>query len=277
MSKAPAFPMYAADFLVDTSEWTDEEVGRYTRLLLTTWVNGDISSERKRHPFGGTKKRVWNEIYHKFFEKNAGRLVNLRLEKQREIQAAHKEALSSAGKRGAAKRWDGEANGPPISPPNGKTMALQSSSSSKSKNIPTYIPPPECVKLATRYLERQRERKPNLSHWDDFDKRIADGAKNLDLYITQNKWTIKKITAVLKWMLEDDFHRDQSITLGRIRTKWKNGMLPLEDADLKRDSGDAFPQVDPVIHVATGPKEGEGPPPANFMDMVDEETSRERT
>jgi len=33
MNKAPAFQFYASDFLVDTAEMTNQEVGAYIRLL----------------------------------------------------------------------------------------------------------------------------------------------------------------------------------------------------------------------------------------------------
>jgi len=48
MGKKPAFFFYASDFLVDTAEWTAQEVGVYIRLLCHEWVNGSIPMEIKR-------------------------------------------------------------------------------------------------------------------------------------------------------------------------------------------------------------------------------------
>ena len=39
MAKAPAFQLYAGDFLTDVMDWTDEEVGAHMRLLCWSWVN----------------------------------------------------------------------------------------------------------------------------------------------------------------------------------------------------------------------------------------------
>lgn len=38
-AKAPAFQLYAGDFLTDVMDWTDEEVGVHIRLLCWSWVN----------------------------------------------------------------------------------------------------------------------------------------------------------------------------------------------------------------------------------------------
>lgn len=39
MSKAPAFQLYAGDFLTDVMDWTDEQVGAHIRLMCWSWVN----------------------------------------------------------------------------------------------------------------------------------------------------------------------------------------------------------------------------------------------
>ena len=39
MGKTPAFQLYAADFYMDTNSWSIDEIGIYTRLLFSEWVN----------------------------------------------------------------------------------------------------------------------------------------------------------------------------------------------------------------------------------------------
>ncbi len=48
MSKAPAFQLYAADFYMDTNTWSIEEIGIYTRLLFSEWVNGPLPNDETR-------------------------------------------------------------------------------------------------------------------------------------------------------------------------------------------------------------------------------------
>ncbi len=48
MGKAPAFPLYASDFYMDTSAWTVSEIGAYTRLLVVEEIHGNLPSEMSR-------------------------------------------------------------------------------------------------------------------------------------------------------------------------------------------------------------------------------------
>lgn len=45
MSSLPYYPMYASDFNVSTTEWTNEEVGIYIRLLNYAWVKGSCPAQ----------------------------------------------------------------------------------------------------------------------------------------------------------------------------------------------------------------------------------------
>ena len=47
--KAPAFQFYAADFLVGTSDMTNEEVGIYIRLLCHQWAKGFVLKDKAAH------------------------------------------------------------------------------------------------------------------------------------------------------------------------------------------------------------------------------------
>jgi len=60
VAKNPAFQFYANDFLADTAEWTNEEVGAYIRLLSLQWINGSITADINRLPYGAEK--VWDNI-----------------------------------------------------------------------------------------------------------------------------------------------------------------------------------------------------------------------
>ena len=109
--KMPAFPLYASDFLTDTREWTDAEVGMYCRLLFTEWVNGSIPSNPERLKLLVTSNqedfnRAWDETIRYKFESNGhGRLINRRMEKVRKEVIEFKKERSESGKKGAKVRW----------------------------------------------------------------------------------------------------------------------------------------------------------------------------
>lgn len=109
MAKNPAFQMYAADFLTDTSHWEAEEVGVYTRLLLTQWVNGSLPSNQERLariagvPVEAMVK-IWLTIGCKFVDDGNGNLINPRLEKSRSDKEAYLRQQSEKGKKSAAAR-----------------------------------------------------------------------------------------------------------------------------------------------------------------------------
>lgn len=117
--KAPAFQMYASDFLTDTTEMTVCEVGAYIRLLLNQWVNGSLPPDPMRLAFiaGMDTKEfavAWDTIKLKFMINEEGRLCNKRLETVRAAQKAWKKKRQEIGTEAAEKRWnpkDGEKYG----------------------------------------------------------------------------------------------------------------------------------------------------------------------
>lgn len=139
--EAPAFQLYPADFYMDTGEWTVEEIGIYTRLLFSEWINGDLPDDPQRLAriagCGSKKfKKAWPIVTTKFVHNGQLRLINKKMESVREKQRKYRESQSEAGKRGAEKRWKTDSNpiDNPIDNPNGETIALQSSPSSSSPN-----------------------------------------------------------------------------------------------------------------------------------------------
>lgn len=135
MAKPPAFQMYAADFLNDTAEWTNLEVGIYTRLLMYEWINGSLPTDFERLGRlcglqGEQVEMMWDTIGPKFTSNGDGRLHNNRMEKVRDLQHARRDVKSKAGSKGAAKRWDHSAIGMPLAKGMAEGMAKDGSSSS---------------------------------------------------------------------------------------------------------------------------------------------------
>ncbi len=110
MGKAPAFQLFAADLYMDTNHWTVDEIGIYTRLLMTEWVNGGLPDDLKRlariagcSPQKFSKR--WTIVKKKFHQNNEGFLINDRMEQTREEQANYKKSQSEKGKKSCDKRW----------------------------------------------------------------------------------------------------------------------------------------------------------------------------
>lgn len=110
MTKPPAFLLYAADFYMDTNTWTIDEIGVYTRLLMSEWVNGPLPNEESRlaraagctlHRF----KNSWGQVKLKFQKTDDGFLYNSRLEEVRIKQKEYEERQRVKGQKSAEKRW----------------------------------------------------------------------------------------------------------------------------------------------------------------------------
>ena len=100
----PAFLLYTADFKEATQEWTDDEVGRYIRLMMAEWELGSISPDPRRHSAGNLE--AWETVKGKFKPTGpGGRLQNAKLEEVREEARQKYLKRSNAGKKGAEARY----------------------------------------------------------------------------------------------------------------------------------------------------------------------------
>ncbi|MCB6992410.1 conserved phage C-terminal domain-containing protein [bacterium 210820-DFI.6.37] len=89
MAKDPAFLFYTQDFLVGTMDMSDEEVGKYMRLLCRQHIKGNI------HP--KFMSDLSEEILSKFVKDNQGNYYNKRL--KREIDRRNKYSESRRSNR----------------------------------------------------------------------------------------------------------------------------------------------------------------------------------
>ena len=146
MSKAPAFQLYSNDFLVDTLDWTIEEMGIYTRLLFFQWTNGSIPDDpvRLARIAGcGTKKFIHNSNrpLTKFVPIGNGYLQNERLEKTRQEQSQYIEMQREKGKKRAEKMWEGHIATatkrlqPEVQPKDSSSSSSSSSIKNKRKRV----------------------------------------------------------------------------------------------------------------------------------------------
>jgi uncharacterized protein YdaU (DUF1376 family) len=104
--QSPAFQFYVQDFLTGTMHMTAEEIGAYILLLCHQWDKGALpDNDKELIKIARTKQKVIDSIRVKFAVGEDGRLRNMRLEKEREKQAAYREKMIEAGRKsGEARR-----------------------------------------------------------------------------------------------------------------------------------------------------------------------------
>jgi uncharacterized protein YdaU (DUF1376 family) len=145
VGKAPAFQFYASDFISDENVvlMNNQEVGCYIKLLCFCWKQGSIPNDIDKigklcGENSSVMAQLWESIKPCFKENGHGRLVNPRLEKEREKQKAFRKERSESGKKGAAKRWkDKDLDSSATTEPMANDSSSSSSSSSSSKPIDT--------------------------------------------------------------------------------------------------------------------------------------------
>ena len=117
--RAPAFQFYADDFLAGTLDLSQADVGAYIRLLCHQWNRGSIpvETEKQQRLAGGS---VSVDVLAKFRLVDGSRLVNERLEQERQKQANYRELQRQKGKLSAESRQNQpEVNRGSTEPPTG--------------------------------------------------------------------------------------------------------------------------------------------------------------
>ena len=144
--KDPAMLFYGTDFYDDevVKLMSLEQEAVYMRLLWHAWREGSIPDGREELAaiVGVTPQRfakLWPLIGRKWVTGEADRLVNRRLEHEREVRRERSRKLSEAAAEGNAKRWGGDRNGFATRSPGDGTPAIA------SRSLPHSLPLSECV------------------------------------------------------------------------------------------------------------------------------------
>lgn len=202
MGRPPAFPLYAADFYMDTLTWDTDDIGVYFCLLMAEWVNGPLEKDTKKLAKIAKKThqkfiKNFSKISQKFVvicTENGEFLVNNRLEEEREKQRYYKELQRVKGIKSGKSRFNhGLTTVEPTPQPKGNLSFSSSISSSiKPKNKKESIKKKEShahifIKPSLEEIEAYcQERKNNVNP-----------KKWLDHY-TANGWKIGKALAPMK-------------------------------------------------------------------------------
>ncbi|HMU69749.1 MAG TPA: hypothetical protein PKC38_07065 [Chitinophagales bacterium] len=121
-------PFFHKEFSSATRDWTDAEVGAYTRLLIFQWDQGSIPEDINRiRKIADSIDQTGAIVLPKFAKaEQDGRLQNLNMEKIRTERKIFRAKKSESGKEGASKRWqtDGKHDGKSYSKHDGKHIAF---------------------------------------------------------------------------------------------------------------------------------------------------------
>lgn len=139
MGKSPAFQLYSNDFFVDTITWELDELGLYSRLLFVEWSNGPLPNDHKKlAKIAGISPKKFSNLFQicssKFVLNDDGKLINIRLEEEREKQVKYSESRKNI----ANKRWENKDTSV-MHMHDHKDMLTECSSSSSSKDINTLV------------------------------------------------------------------------------------------------------------------------------------------
>ena len=140
--RAPAFLFYVDDFLAGTLDMSQEDVGAYIRLLCYQWNRGSIpvEPEKQQRLAGGS---VSVDVLAKFRLQPDGRLVNERLERERQRNDRFREFQAEKGRKSAEARKNqpkpnhGSTAVQPDTQPNGQPDTQPKS------NLPSPSPSPD--------------------------------------------------------------------------------------------------------------------------------------
>jgi len=101
MAKDPAFLFYSADFIVGTYEMTDEQVGRYIRLMCLQHQKGHLSESVVLSVMGG---EIDKEVIGKLKRDDDGLYYNERLDEEMSKRRKYSESRAKNRKGGAVSK-----------------------------------------------------------------------------------------------------------------------------------------------------------------------------
>lgn len=98
----PAYRLYTADFIIRTQTMTDEQVGKFIRLLCYQHQNGHMTEADMVSFCKGRDELVFS----KFIQDKKGLYYNEEMEKERQRRAE----VAKSKSQSARTRWDKERN-----------------------------------------------------------------------------------------------------------------------------------------------------------------------
>jgi len=220
--KDPAFLFYPEKFINGTMFMTNEQTGKYIKLLCHEHQNGGLIDKDDFNNFVGDDKK----LRAKFIETDDG-FFNEKLMSEIEKRKVKSENMSVNAKI----RWNEHKQ--------------------KQCNCITNVVQPlnkdkDVIVINNRYKEIskdfhnfQNNQFPKLLKVVD-DKLINDGAVELEKLVRIDGYTEQDIISVLSFIVKDDFWNKNVLSLRGIRNKGNNGNIKFVNAMVKMSSSPGY-------------------------------------
>jgi hypothetical protein len=197
--KDPAFLFYPSDFLTGTSFFTDEQVGKYIRLLCHLHQHGHLPEKHVKMICGGHDE----DIFAKLTQDGDGLYYQQRLQKEIDKRKAHSEKQ----KQNALMRWhkNGNAMAMPLINENeneniNKDVSKDSNESISisigEKNEKKIVQQPETwngLKIGSKVTNRDHR----IMAWDEYVK----------IQTSHNRRSCAPIDAPLVWLSSEEYSK----------------------------------------------------------------------
>lgn len=136
MKRTPWMPLYCDDLIGSTADMSVEEFGAYVRLLCHCWTRGPLPIDDKVIcRIAGCRLQIWRAVSPRFSacqrEDGTAGLSQTRLEAERFKRQRFADERAESGRRGAAAKWHGSANGSA----NGSTMASHTHNHNRTSSV----------------------------------------------------------------------------------------------------------------------------------------------
>jgi len=172
--KDPAFMFYSSDFLTGTVLMSDEQVGKYIRLLCIQHQKGHLTEAQIYKICGGNFDP---EIFEKFIQDKDGKYYNPRLQEEADKRARHREQQ----RENVMKRWNAKNTKHDTKPiPN----VYHGITKGDTKTIPLENEN-ENNKKEGKGIRERKEKKINIpfdDFWDLYGKKVGSKSK------AERKW-----------------------------------------------------------------------------------------
>lgn len=138
MENAPAFQLYAQDFLTGVMYLTNDEIGIYIKMLCKQWTDEKIPKKRLGFLTGMDWNSMSDELKSKFIDKG-DYLINQRLEDERLKKESFKKKQSENGKKGGRPPKQPKEEKPTINPNNNQKNPLEDEDEDRSMKVENEI------------------------------------------------------------------------------------------------------------------------------------------
>jgi hypothetical protein len=241
MKNPPAFQFYPQDFISDLNvlSMTDDEVGKYTKLLCSCWIEDGLK-------IGSPMVELWfnqHPILARCFIKKGGKYRNPRLDRERDKQKKWSEKSSLGGSQrvknkeiainGSTKRQPSPNQGPSL-------QSLSSSFIKKEEKNKSFSP------LADFLRDRIQLNVPFQKIPVNYQESWGNEFR---LMVESDRIPIERIRAVLEWATQDSFWKVNIRSGSKFREQF--GVLEAKSRSVREDPRNI--EVEKSKRVGAGP------------------------